>query len=101
MGWYKGPFMSSDLLEIPHNRVITVLLKEVEDVIICNTFLILIIVNGATELDMPRIMTCVVVVVLNKLHNLNTLFLSILIRIHGEYLANKVMDFCNRHTNLT
>lgn len=93
--------MSSNLLEIPHHRIIAILLKEVEDVIRCNTFLILIVADGIAEFDMPGIMTCVVVVVLNKLHNLNTLFLSILSKIHGEELANKVLDFHERHTNMT
>src|SRR5688500_13078393 len=98
MGWYKGSFMSSDLIEIPHNRIITVLLKEVEYVIVCNVLLILIIVDRTAELDMPGIMTCVVAVVLNKLHNLNTLLLSVLSGIYVEDLANKVMYLHDRHT---
>ena len=79
----KRALVSNDVFELPHNRVISILIGVIHDLVVRHDFLIIIVIDGALELDIEWMLLDMVLMILNFLNNLDMLDL-ITVSLHIE-----------------
>jgi len=95
VGWISGAqqsFMRSDLAELPDDRLFIILTSSdiLEDLIIGQQLLILVIVDGDTELVNILIGSKIMVMLLSGFHNACSKALAVLLFIHEEGATNQI-----------
>jgi len=80
--WLEGAFMHNNACELPQlGPIIILLLDVIEDLIVAENLRILVIIDGAAELELVSIAIEMGIMVFNGLDNACTKSLTILLRI--------------------